>query len=143
MSSMTELARADFQENIGRAKRYWSASRLPTGERQKNAPKPRIYPRDRVLRRLCKLNNEFQRNRIIRSLDLSKGVSMTNQQQIEFILEQIRKMREKNQPDMMEIWRRQQEEYRKHIFGERKQDDWSLYGYGTRTNKNGYSLYTY
>ncbi|WP_244575603.1 hypothetical protein [Escherichia coli] len=40
---------------------------------------------------------------------------MTNQQQIEFILEQIRKMREKNQPDMMEIWRRQQEEYRKHI----------------------------
>lgn len=62
---------------------------------------------------------------------------------IEFILEQIRKMREKNQPDMMEIWRRQQEEYRKHIFGERKQDDWSLYGYGTRTNKNGYSLYTY
>lgn len=41
---------------------------------------------------------------------------MTNQQQIEFIIEQIRKMREKNQPDMMEIWRRQQEEYRKHIF---------------------------
>ena len=37
MSSMTELVRADFQENIGRAKRYWSASRLPTGERQKNA----------------------------------------------------------------------------------------------------------
>ncbi|EFN2531631.1 hypothetical protein [Escherichia coli] len=68
---------------------------------------------------------------------------MTNQQQIEFILEQIRKMREKNQPDMMEIWRRQQEEYRKHIFGERKQDGWSLYGYGTRPNKNGYSLYTY
>ncbi|HBB1366712.1 TPA: hypothetical protein J0500_005056 [Escherichia coli] len=68
---------------------------------------------------------------------------MTNQQQIEFILEQIRKMREKNQPDMMEIWSRQQEEYRKHIFGERKQDEWSLYDYGTRTNKNGYSLYTY
>lgn len=51
---------------------------------------------------------------------------MTNQQQIEFILEQIRKMREKNQPDMMEIWRHQQEEYRKHIFGERKWDGWSL-----------------
>ena len=68
---------------------------------------------------------------------------MTNQQQIEFILEQIRKMREKNQPDMMERWRRQQEEYRKHIFRERKQDGWSLYGYGTRTNKNGYSLYAY
>ncbi|WP_438796568.1 MULTISPECIES: DUF7301 family protein, partial [unclassified Salmonella] len=34
MSSMTELVCADFQENIGRAKRYWSASRLPTGERQ-------------------------------------------------------------------------------------------------------------
>ncbi len=44
---------------------------------------------------------------------------MTNQEQIEFILEQIRKMREKNQPDMMEIWRRQQEECRKQIFGER------------------------
>ncbi|EHL3675487.1 hypothetical protein AAB123_005027 [Escherichia coli] len=51
---------------------------------------------------------------------------MTNQQQIEFILEQIRKMREKNQPDMMELWRRQQEEYRKQIFGERKRDGWSL-----------------
>ncbi|EKF0954471.1 hypothetical protein ACVWTM_004423 [Escherichia coli] len=68
---------------------------------------------------------------------------MTNQQQIELILEQIRKMREKNQPDMMELWSRQQEEYRKHIFGERKQDGWSLYGYGTRPNKNGYSLYAY
>ncbi|WP_225115565.1 hypothetical protein [Escherichia coli] len=51
---------------------------------------------------------------------------MTNQEQIEFILEQIRKMREKNQPDMMEIWRRQQEEFRKQIFGERKRDGWSL-----------------
>ncbi|MEA0215946.1 hypothetical protein SNA30_09575 [Escherichia coli] len=35
MSTIVELVRADFQENIGRAKRYWSASRLPTGERQK------------------------------------------------------------------------------------------------------------
>lgn len=51
---------------------------------------------------------------------------MTNQQQIEFILEKIRKMREKNQPDMMELWRRQQEECRKQIFGERKRDGWSL-----------------
>ncbi|HHU0877247.1 TPA: DUF7301 family protein [Escherichia coli] len=70
MSTIAELVRADFQENIGRAKRYWSASRLPTDERQKSAPKPRSYPRDRVLRRLFRLNNEFQRNRIIRSLDL-------------------------------------------------------------------------
>lgn len=54
MSTIAELVRADFQENIGRAKRCWSASRLPTGERQKNAPKPRSYPRDRVLRRWLK-----------------------------------------------------------------------------------------
>ncbi|EOA1937364.1 hypothetical protein ACHUKP_003164 [Escherichia coli] len=51
---------------------------------------------------------------------------MTNQQQIEFILERIRKMREKNQPDMMELWRRQREEWHRHIFGERKWDGWSL-----------------
>ncbi|EJE5156115.1 hypothetical protein ACP9J5_003828 [Escherichia coli] len=51
---------------------------------------------------------------------------MTNQQQIEFILEQIRKMREKNQPDMMELWRQQREEWHRHIFGERKRDGWSL-----------------
>ncbi len=70
MSSMTELVRADFQENIGRAKRYWSASRLPTGERQKNAPKPRSYPRDRVLRRLTKIDVEFWCNRVIQQLDL-------------------------------------------------------------------------
>lgn len=31
-------------------------------------PEKDAYPRDRVLRRLFKLNNEFQRNRIIRSL---------------------------------------------------------------------------
>ncbi|WP_437125576.1 DUF7301 family protein [Escherichia coli] len=67
---MTELVRADFQENIGRAKRYWSASRLPTGERRKNAPKPRRYPRDRVLRRLVKINTDFHCDRIIRILDL-------------------------------------------------------------------------
>lgn len=70
MSTMTELVRADFQENIGRAKRYWSASRLPTGERQKNTPNPRSYPRDRVLRRLVKIDNDFQCDRIIRNLDL-------------------------------------------------------------------------
>lgn len=51
---------------------------------------------------------------------------MTNQQQIEFILEQNRKMREKNQPDMMELWRRQREEWHRHIFDERKWDGWSL-----------------
>ncbi|EPR7494135.1 DUF7301 family protein [Escherichia coli] len=70
MSSMTELVRADFQENIGRAKRYWSSSSLPTGERQKNAPKPRSYPRDRVLRWLVKIDTDFQCDRIIRNLDL-------------------------------------------------------------------------
>jgi|GEM_PF-2247801 len=68
---------------------------------------------------------------------------MTNQQQLEFILEQCRKMREKNQPDMMKLWHRQQEEMRKQIFGERKHDNWSLYSYGSQPNKNGYSLYSY
>ncbi|MGT0442987.1 DUF7301 family protein [Shigella flexneri] len=34
------------------------------------APKPRSYPRDRVLRRLVKIDNDFQCDRIIRSLDL-------------------------------------------------------------------------
>ncbi len=66
MSTIAELVRADFQENIGRAKRCWSASRLPTGERQK----PRSYPRDRVLRRLVKIDTDFQCDRIIRNLDL-------------------------------------------------------------------------
>ncbi|HGA9953543.1 TPA: hypothetical protein ACIURQ_004157, partial [Shigella flexneri] len=33
-------------------------------------PKPRSYPRDRVLRRLVKIDNDFQCDRIIRSLDL-------------------------------------------------------------------------
>ncbi|ENZ3017058.1 DUF7301 family protein [Escherichia coli] len=70
MSTIAELVRADFQENIGRAKRYWSASRLPTDERQKSAPKPRSYPRDRVLRRLVKIDNDFQCDRIIQQLDL-------------------------------------------------------------------------
>ena len=70
MSTIAELVRADFQENIGRAKRYWSSSSLPTGERQKNAPKPRSYPRDRVLRRLVKIDNDFQCDRIIQQLDL-------------------------------------------------------------------------
>lgn len=68
---------------------------------------------------------------------------MTNQQQLEFILEQCRKIREKNQPDLMELWRSQQEAMRKQIFGERKHDNWSLYSYGSKPNKNGYSLYTY
>lgn len=70
MSTIAELVRADFQENIGRANRYWSASRLPTDERQKSAPKPRSYPRDRVLRRLVKIDNDFQCDRIIQQLDL-------------------------------------------------------------------------
>lgn len=34
------------------------------------APKPRIYPRDRVLRRLVKIDNDFQCDRIIQQLDL-------------------------------------------------------------------------
>ncbi|WP_432757419.1 DUF7301 family protein, partial [Escherichia coli] len=41
----------------------------PLDELYEHSPAARCYPRDRVLRRLFKLNNEFQRNRIIRSLD--------------------------------------------------------------------------
>lgn len=68
---------------------------------------------------------------------------MSEKEQLEFILEQCRKMRQENQPDLMELWQLQQEEYRKQIFGERKHGDWNLYSYGTQPNKNGYSLYTY
>lgn len=68
---------------------------------------------------------------------------MTNQQQLEFILEQCRKMREKNQPDLMELWRRQQEEYKRQIHGNKKEDVWSLYSCDTHPNKNSCSLYTY
>ncbi|EFG9168669.1 hypothetical protein BL843_005331, partial [Escherichia coli] len=46
-----------------------SSSSLPLDELYEHSPAARCYPRDRVLRRLFKLNNEFQRNRIIRSLD--------------------------------------------------------------------------
>nr|WP_249926352.1 hypothetical protein [Escherichia coli] len=42
---------------------------LPLDELYEHSPAARRYPRDRVLRRLFRLNNEFQRNRIIRSLD--------------------------------------------------------------------------
>ncbi|EPF0356244.1 DUF7301 family protein [Escherichia coli] len=37
---------------------------------QQNAPKPRSYPRDRVLRRLVKIDTDFQCDIIIRNLDL-------------------------------------------------------------------------
>ncbi|ENC1707223.1 hypothetical protein ABKD90_004811 [Escherichia coli] len=50
--------------------RYRSSSSLPLDELYEHSPAARRYPRDRVLRRLFRLNNEFQRNRIIRSLDL-------------------------------------------------------------------------
>ncbi|HFU3101667.1 TPA: hypothetical protein ACH5OU_004324 [Escherichia coli] len=50
--------------------RYRSSSSLPLDELYEHSPAARRYPRDCVLRRLFKLNNEFQRNRIIRSLDL-------------------------------------------------------------------------
>lgn len=52
-------------------------------------------------------------------------------------------MRQKKQPDLMEVWQKQQDEYRRQIFGERKPDNWSLYAIGTRPNKNGYNLYSY
>ncbi|WP_340565792.1 hypothetical protein [Escherichia coli] len=50
--------------------RYRSSSSLPLDGLYEHSPAARRYPRDCVLRRLLKLNNEFQRNRIIRSLDL-------------------------------------------------------------------------
>ncbi|EEY2234454.1 hypothetical protein DS086_005006 [Escherichia coli] len=68
MSTIAELVRANFREELVRW--YRSSSSLPLDELYEHSPAARRYPRDRVLRRLFKLNNEFQRNRIIRSLDL-------------------------------------------------------------------------
>lgn len=68
---------------------------------------------------------------------------MTEDDQFQFILDQCEKMRKKNQPDLMELWYRQREDYRKQIFGERKDDNWSLYSYGSQPHKDGYCLYTY
>ncbi|EKK2771279.1 hypothetical protein PMJ71_004856 [Escherichia coli] len=65
----TELVRANFREELVRWYRYRSSSSLPLDELYEHSPAARRYPRDRVLRRLFRLNNEFQRNRIIRSLD--------------------------------------------------------------------------
>ncbi|EIH7101989.1 TPA: hypothetical protein ACNK0I_005842 [Escherichia coli] len=70
MSTIAELVRANFREELVRWYRYRSSSSLPLDELYEYSPAARRYPRDRVLRRLFKLNNEFQRNRIIRSLDL-------------------------------------------------------------------------
>ncbi|MDI0579697.1 hypothetical protein NEP03_15645 [Escherichia coli] len=68
MSTIAELVRANFREELVRW--YRSSSSLPLDELYEHSPAARRYPRDRVLRRLFRLNNEFQRNRIIRSLDL-------------------------------------------------------------------------
>lgn len=68
MSTIAELVRANFREELARW--YRSSSSLPLDELYEHSPAARRYPRDRVLRRLFRLNNEFQRNRIIRSLDL-------------------------------------------------------------------------
>lgn len=70
MSTIAELVRANFREELVRWYRYRSSSSLPIDELYEHSPAALRYPRDRVLRRLSKLNNEFQRNRIIRSLDL-------------------------------------------------------------------------
>ncbi|EFA6622686.1 hypothetical protein ABGK97_002666 [Escherichia albertii] len=69
MSTIAEFVRANFREELVRWYRYRSSSSLPLDELYEHSPAARRYPRDRVLRRLFKLNNEFQRNRIIRSLD--------------------------------------------------------------------------
>lgn len=61
---------------------------------------------------------------------------MTEKEQIEFILEQCKKMREKNAPSLMELWSKQQEEYRRQL-------GYPLYSYNTTPYKNGYNLYTY
>ncbi|WP_244566541.1 DUF7301 family protein [Escherichia coli] len=59
MSTIAELVRANFREELVRWYRYRSSSSLPLDELYEHSPAARRYPRDRVLRRLFKLNNEF------------------------------------------------------------------------------------
>ena len=66
MSVITEILRADAREHMRRAKRFMRSTRLRGVELQENYPIPRRYPRDRVLRRLVKIDTDFQRNRSIK-----------------------------------------------------------------------------
>ncbi|HFL4354753.1 TPA: hypothetical protein ACG31J_003988 [Escherichia coli] len=69
MSTIAELVRANFREELARWYRYRSSSSLPLDELYEHSLAARRYPRDRVLRRLVKLSVEFQRNRIIQQFD--------------------------------------------------------------------------
>ncbi|HEB1132323.1 TPA: hypothetical protein RY334_002960 [Escherichia albertii] len=70
MSTIYELVRANFREELVRWYRYRSSSSLPLDELYEHSPAARRYPRDRVLRRLVKIDNDFQCDRIIQQLDL-------------------------------------------------------------------------
>ncbi|HFI8561867.1 hypothetical protein Q5464_19530 [Escherichia coli] len=70
MSTISELVRANFREELVRWYRYRSSSSLPLDELYEHSPAARRYPRDRVLRRLVKIDNDFQCDRIIQQLDL-------------------------------------------------------------------------
>ncbi|EGZ9298894.1 hypothetical protein SG38_005626, partial [Escherichia coli] len=56
MSTIAELVRANFREELVRWYRYRSSSSLPLDELYEHSPAARRYPRDRVLRRLFRLN---------------------------------------------------------------------------------------
>ncbi|AKP85154.1 TPA: hypothetical protein KAK57_001569 [Escherichia coli] len=70
MSTIAELVRANFREELVRWYRYRSSSSLPLDELYEHSPAARRYPRDRVLRRLVKIDNDFQCDKIIQQLDL-------------------------------------------------------------------------
>ncbi|EES4285792.1 hypothetical protein K3P64_004916, partial [Escherichia coli] len=50
MSTIAELVRANFREELVRWYRYRSSSSLPLDELYEHSPAARRYPRDRVLR---------------------------------------------------------------------------------------------
>lgn len=58
MSTLSDIAAADFRENSARFRRYWSQSSLPVAERLKNRPEPKAMRRDRVATRLLRLTVE-------------------------------------------------------------------------------------
>ena len=70
MSTIAELVRANFREELVRWYRYRSSSSLPLDELYEYSPAARRYPRDRVLRRLVKIDTDFRCDRIIQQLDL-------------------------------------------------------------------------
>lgn len=56
MSTAEQILSADIKESSARHVRYWMASSLPPIERHREKPKPKSYRRDRVMRRIIRLN---------------------------------------------------------------------------------------